>query len=81
MPQTLTDYKLLMWLQSLHDAVHDVKHSCLGNVINQFITNLNKAYTIHVKTKLVYYLRMETEVIKIAKQMLDAGIFQQMNVL
>lgn len=54
-----------------------VKRFHPGNNVNQFITDLNKPYTIHVKSELAQYPRMETEFIKITKQLLDESIFQQ----
>ena len=46
--------------------------------MNQFITVLNKAYTINVIPELATYPSLEAEFVKAAKDLLDHGIFQQM---
>ena len=49
-----------------------------GNDVNQFITVLNKVYTIYVIPELATYPRLEAEFVKAAKDLLDHSIFQQM---
>lgn len=73
-----TDYELLMRQQSLRDATKSIRAFEPGNDVNRFITDLSKAYTIHVKPELSEYPEMEKEFVKLAKQLLNEGIFQQM---
>ena len=75
---TDTPHGLLMRLQSLRDAMRDIKSLNPGNDVHRFITDLNQAYTINVKPDLAKYPDMEDEFMKIAKRLLDRGIFQQM---
>lgn len=67
-----------MRLQSLRDTMRGINRFHPSNDVNQFMIDLNKAYTIHVKPELAHYSRMETKFVKIAKQLLDESIFQQM---
>ena len=76
--QHTTNYELLLRQQSLRDATKSIRTFELGSDVNRFITDLNKAYTIHVKPELREYPAMEKEFIKLAKQLLNEGIFQQM---
>jgi len=69
---------LMMRQQSLRDSMRDIKGFNPGNDIHRFITDLNQAYTINVKPELADYPEMEGEFLKIAKRLLDRGIFQQM---
>ena len=72
--QHTTNYELLLRQQSLQDATKSIRTFEPG----RFITDLNKAYTIHVKPELREYPAMEKEFVKLAKQLLNEGIFQQM---
>ena len=76
--QHTTNYELLLRLQSLRDATKSIRTFEPGSDVNRFITDLNKAYTIHVKPELREYPAMEKEFVKLAKQLLNEGIFQQM---
>ena len=73
-----TNYELLLRQQSLRDATKSIRTFEPGSDVNRFITDLNKAYTIHVKPELREYPAMEKEFVKLAKQLLNEGIFQQM---
>ena len=76
--QHTTNYELLLRQQSLRDATKSIRTFEPGSDVNRFITDLNKAYTIHVKPELREYPAMEKEFVKLAKQLLNEGIFQQM---
>ena len=76
--QHTTNYELLLRQQSLRDAIKSIRTFEPGSDVNRFITDLNKAYTIHVKPELREYPAMEKEFVKLAKQLLNEGIFQQM---
>ena len=76
--QHTTNYELLLRQQSLRDATKSIRTFEPGSDVNRFITDLNKAYTIHVKPELREYPEMEKEFVKLAKQLLNQGIFQQM---
>ena len=56
----------------------DIKSFNPGNDVQHFITNLNQADIINVKPGLTKYPEMEDEFMKIAKRLLDWGIFQKM---
>ena len=47
--QHTTNYELLLRQQSLRDATKSIRTFEPGSDVNRFITDLNKAYTIHVK--------------------------------
>ena len=76
--QKANDYDLVMRQQSLRDVMRLKRTFSPGNDVNQFITILNKAYTIHVMPELATYPSLEGEFVKAAKDLLDQGIFQQM---
>ena len=76
--QKADNYGILMRQQSLRDVMRLKKNFNPGNDVNQFITSINKAYTIHVMPELANYPSLETEFVKAAKDLLDHGIFQQM---
>ena len=69
---TNTSHGFMMRQQSLRDAMRDIRTFNPGNNVHRFISDLNQAYTINVKPE------MEEEFLKIAKRLLDRGIFQQM---
>ena len=75
---TNTSHGLMMRQQSLWDAMRDIRTFNPGNNIHRFISDLNQAYTIKVKPELTNYPEMEEEFLKIAKRLLNRGIFQQM---
>lgn len=52
-----TDYELIMWQQSLRDAMRDIRKFQTGNDINRLITDLNKSHTIQVKPEHANYYR------------------------
>ena len=70
-----TSHRLMMQQQSLRDAMRDIRSFISGNNVHRFISDLNQAYTINVKPELTNYPEMEEEFLKIAKQLLDQGIF------
>lgn len=70
------NYELMMRLQSLRDTLRNIKTFNSGNDVNRFITDLNKAYTIHDKPELVSHPRIEEGFIKKCQQLLSEGIFQ-----
>ena len=72
------NYDLAMRQQSLQEAVKQKKTFYTRNDINQFITVLNKVYTIHVIPELPTYPSLEEEFVKAAQDLLDQGLFQQM---
>ena len=76
--QHTTNYELLLRQQSLRDATKSIWTFEPGSDVNRFITDLNKAHTIHVKPELREYPAMEKEFVKLAKQLLNEGIFQLM---
>lgn len=47
-----TDYQLMMWQTSLHDAMRNINTFNPRNNVNCFITDLNNAYMLHVKLEL-----------------------------
>lgn len=57
----------------------DIRKFKRGNNVNHFIVDLNKAYTIQVKPELANYPLIGDKLVKIAKQLINEGIFQQMN--
>ena len=68
---TNTLHGLIMRQQSLRSFNPD-------NNVHRFISDLNQAYTINVKPELTNYSEMEEEFLKIAKRLLELGVFQQM---
>ena len=56
--------------------MRDIKNFNPGNDIHHFITDLKQAYIISVKPDLTKYPEMKDEFTKIAKRLLDRGIFQ-----
>ena len=68
-----------LWYDNCRYETHEgIKNFNPGNDIHHFFTDLNQAYIINVKPDLAKYPEMEDEFIKIAKRLLDWGIFQQM---
>ena len=57
--QHTTNYELLLRQQSLRDATKSIRTFEPGSDVNRFITDLNKAYTIHVKPELREYPAVE----------------------
>lgn len=72
------DYNLMIRLQAIHDSVKDIKKFNPGNDVNRFITDVNKTYMIHVKPEIGTHPSIEKEFVRICKQLLNEGIFQQM---
>ena len=70
-------HRLVIRQQSLWDSMKDIKSFNPSNDLHHFITDLNKAYIINVKPDFAKYHEMEDEFMKIAKRLLDRGIFQQ----
>ena len=79
-PQTSTsaDYGLFLKQQSLRDSMRGIHSFQPGADVNKFIIDLNKAYAIHVRPEREAYPKLEEEFLKVAKQLLNEGIFQQM---
>ena len=74
---TLADYGLLLKQQSLRDSMRGIRSFQLGADVNKFITDLNKASAIHVRPERKAYPKLVEEFLKVAKQLLNEGIFQQ----